>query len=528
MAISQFPIPVASTTPVGTTPVATGFTYSRFNASGTFTLPSGYNAGNPLNVDIIAVGGGGAGGNFNYGGGGGAGDVAIGSFALTAGCTITIGAGGTTVTGTTSAGVGGTGGTTQVISAAGTNFNYAANGAAKYGNGSDTATGFSFSGSTYQRAYWNTAGTQVGSNNGVSTGITNNSPIVGIPKNAHQHVQWNNTTKNYVYYTQSGLVPNQVYAVSFWYGFNTGSGNGETFSSPFVVIQGTETAVSVSGATWNQYTGSVAANGSGVIVIGIAATAGGANPFFLGYELGYIRITETTATNPYSFGGYPEDGSGGFAYAGTAGASTIQSFATIIRAFGGGGGGIGNTSNTGVVTGIAPASGGSAGGNGSNFINADNIQTGIASVAGTPTVFRNGGGASARTQFPMGGTVAVDHFTSSGGGGAMSAGGDSDWFNGIGGRGGTGYDANPWVGSSTTLATNILGSGGAGHGRKGIGAASLSAGLPQVNAPYNTSTVMRNAISPTANTGSGGAGAGGAVNTATNGAAGVVIIRYKA
>jgi hypothetical protein len=74
-----------------------------FASSGTFTLPAGYGAGNPLIVDIEICGGGAGGGsgaisNSNPTGGGGGGGSGVTTLyrniALTANATITIGAGG--------------------------------------------------------------------------------------------------------------------------------------------------------------------------------------------------------------------------------------------------------------------------------------------------------------------------------------------------------------------------------------------------------------------------------------------------
>ena len=510
--------------------VATGYTYARFNSSGTFTLPAGYGANNPLNIDVIAVGGGGAGGNNYYGGGGGAGELVLASYAATANCSVTIGAGGTTVSGSSSAGIGGTGGTTTVASLATQNYNYAQNSAARYGNGS-VATNFTSGG--YQNAYWNTSGTQQGGYNGSFPSLdpfgnnlsTQNGKFYGFARG-----QWNNNgTENQYTYTQTGLTIGVTYAISFYYSFSYASGNGDSITSTGTIVNGTKTPISTPGSNvWNQFTTTWTATSTSV-TFGIYGTNTGANTFFVGYQLGYIRVIEASTANPYTWGGHPDDGSGSFAWAGVAGSSTVVSYPIVARAYGGGGGGAGNTSNILLYgLGVAPTAGGSGGGNGVDTATADNISNPTSVTAGSAVVLRNRGGASARTQFPMGASNTINHIASGGGGGALSAGGDADWFNAIGGKGGTAYDANSWCGQTTTLAANILAGGGAGWGLKGIGAASTNAGQPTVNAPYNTGTTMKTAVSPTANTGSGGAGAGGAQNTATNGASGVVIIRYKA
>lgn len=101
-----------------------------FTSSGTFTLPAGYDASQPLLVDIEICGGGGGGGGggkhgtnqTGYGGGGGASGVAMlyKNVPLTANATITLGAGGTGGAGTASAGStgsdGSSGGTSDVNS----------------------------------------------------------------------------------------------------------------------------------------------------------------------------------------------------------------------------------------------------------------------------------------------------------------------------------------------------------------------------------------------------------------------------
>lgn len=99
-----------------------------FTSSGTFTLPAGYGAGQPLIVDIEICGGGGGGGaggadtatSCGGGTGGGSGVVAVyRNISLTANATITIGAGGAggaAVSGTTAGNVGASGGTSNVDS----------------------------------------------------------------------------------------------------------------------------------------------------------------------------------------------------------------------------------------------------------------------------------------------------------------------------------------------------------------------------------------------------------------------------
>lgn len=99
-----------------------------FTSSGTFTLPAGYGAGQPLIVDIEICGGGGGGGSGSAetatstggGTGGGSGVVAVyKDISLTANATITIGAGGTggtAVSGNSYGIVGASGGTSNVNS----------------------------------------------------------------------------------------------------------------------------------------------------------------------------------------------------------------------------------------------------------------------------------------------------------------------------------------------------------------------------------------------------------------------------
>jgi hypothetical protein len=89
-----------------------------FTSSGTFTLPAGYGAGQPLIIDAEVGGGGGGGGSGAFaaarsggGGGGGSGVVTLfNNIALTANATITIGAGGTGGAASTGVGNNGTSG----------------------------------------------------------------------------------------------------------------------------------------------------------------------------------------------------------------------------------------------------------------------------------------------------------------------------------------------------------------------------------------------------------------------------------
>lgn len=99
MGLSTFPAPAAGLVK-----------YSQlFTSSGTFTLPSGYSATNPLFVDVVVVGGGGGGGggqgNSQGGGGGGSGcGFYYEQIPVYANTTVTIGTGGTGGTGQPSSG----------------------------------------------------------------------------------------------------------------------------------------------------------------------------------------------------------------------------------------------------------------------------------------------------------------------------------------------------------------------------------------------------------------------------------------
>jgi hypothetical protein len=91
---------------IQTIPAASGSLIRKsqtFTSSGTFTLPAGYGAGQPLIIDAEVCGGGGGGGSGAYnaagapygGGGGGSGVTSVFTgISLTANATITIGAGG--------------------------------------------------------------------------------------------------------------------------------------------------------------------------------------------------------------------------------------------------------------------------------------------------------------------------------------------------------------------------------------------------------------------------------------------------
>lgn len=537
MGFSVFP-PISSAVVSSATP-ATGYTYQRFNTSGTFALPSGYNSSNPLPVDIIAVGGGGAGGNYYYGGGGGAGEVVLASASLTSNCSVTIGAGGAVVTGTNTAGIGGTGGTTQIKSTTGLTFNYIQNAAVRYGNtGTGQATGFSASGTPYVWSYYDASGTQRGTDNsGNQINVTGNTssgawtdPYGSTVQNDwtnFQHIQWNNANvENTLTHTVTGLTVGTNYTLSFWYAFGFGSPSGETIGTTGFHFNGNKVGATPTRNKWTQFQTTWTATTTSV-TMGIYGTNNGVNTFLASYNMGFMRAIESTNATPLAWG-FAEDGSALYSYSSTAGASATLNYPLVARAFGGGGGGAGGSSTPSVHYGAAPALGGSGGGNASYIQNSDNIYSTPAAQAGTSAILRNSGGGSANAQFPYGGTAVVQHNVSGGGGGATSAGSIGDWFAGIGGKGGTGYDANSWAGSALSLTANMLAGGGAGWGKKGVGVATHGAGIPQVTAPYNVNTVMTNAVPVIANTGAGGAGASGVINTATAGATGTLLIRWKA
>lgn len=94
MGLSVFPVPSGGLT-------QKVFTYTTPGLS-TFTLPSGYGAGNPLRAEVTILAGGGASGkgyynsttNMGVGGGGGAGGIFKGELALTSNLSVQIGRGG--------------------------------------------------------------------------------------------------------------------------------------------------------------------------------------------------------------------------------------------------------------------------------------------------------------------------------------------------------------------------------------------------------------------------------------------------
>ncbi len=78
-----------------------------YTSSGTFILPSGYSASNPLWARVTAVGGGGGGGQGYASGGGGGGAVVVRDMAITGNLPIVIGAGGVSGAESTNGGRGG-------------------------------------------------------------------------------------------------------------------------------------------------------------------------------------------------------------------------------------------------------------------------------------------------------------------------------------------------------------------------------------------------------------------------------------
>ena len=78
-----------------------------FTSSGTFLLPAGYSAANPLWARVTAVGGGGGGGQGYASGGGGGGAVVVRDMAITGNLPIVIGAGGQSGAESTNGGRGG-------------------------------------------------------------------------------------------------------------------------------------------------------------------------------------------------------------------------------------------------------------------------------------------------------------------------------------------------------------------------------------------------------------------------------------
>jgi hypothetical protein len=499
MAVASIGGNVATTT--STTAVATGYTYQRFTSSGTFALPAGYSAGNPLSCDVITVGGGG-GGAAQYGGGGGAGDVRITSgVSIGTNIGVTVGAGGST----------NSAGGYSLVNFTPTTINYANNPRAKYGNIGGGAYGFTTGG--YGTSWYDTSNTQQGAGNvGASAGLFNNgvSPVSGVAGYGAAGASWNDSSAHQMLYTITGLTAGVTYSVSFWYGYGNG-GNGGSIASPYVLVDGVNKgAVTLTNNVWQQYTGTFVASSTAANV-GFGGTNSGSNTFFVGWALGYIRCVESTVSSPYTF---LDGGLGGvYGWAGTAGqSSSISQENNITLALGGGAG-------ANAATASVANTGGSTGGGGAG---AGDATVYTAAAVNTPAsgVQRNKGGRGlALTKLIA--TTWVLYRAAGGGGGAGSAGSDGDWQNNAGGSGGLGFDANPWCGSTTTLDANLIGGGGSGGGLQFPGKASHGGGTAAWNSWQTPATTVAAAVAGTNNTGGGG----GAQAT---GGSGLVIIRYKA
>jgi hypothetical protein len=203
-----------------------------------------------------------------------------------------------------------------------------------------------------------------------------------------------------------------------------------------------------------------------------------------GYRTGYLAVTASTA---YSI----TVGTGGARSTSVAaGSSGTNSVFSTITSDGGGGGGGWNTT------------GGGNGGSGGGASGGDGPYTG-----GTPTSGQGYAGGTSEDNYSGGG---------GGGAGAVGANGTDE---GAGVAGGAGL-ASSITGSSVTRA----GGGGSGSWYNNNGVGSGGSGGGGNGASFNTAST-----SPTANTGSGGGGGnhGEGNPLGTNGATGVVILRYK-
>ena len=205
-----------------------------------------------------------------------------------------------------------------------------------------------------------------------------------------------------------------------------------------------------------------------------------------GYRTGYLEVTGATA---YSI----TVGAGGARSSSVAaGSSGTNSVFSTITSIGGGGGGGWNTGGGGAGSG--GSGGGASGGDGPY-------------TGGTPTSGQGYAGGTSEDNYSGGG---------GGGAGAVGANGTDE---GAGVAGGAGL-ASSITGSSVTRA----GGGGSGSWYNNNGVGSGGSGGGGNGASFNTAST-----SPTANTGSGGGGGnhGEGNPLGTNGATGVVILRYK-
>jgi hypothetical protein len=192
------------------------------------------------------------------------------------------------------------------------------------------------------------------------------------------------------------------------------------------------------------------------------------------------------------------------------GNGTTTSFASLVTSLGGGGGGTGDAS-AGLRVGQVGGSGG-----GGSLDNAGGGASGSNTNVGA-TGFAAGAGP--------------ERYAGGGGGGATSAGGNANTSTRVSGAGGQGYPvASLFTGFNLASLTH-LGSGGSGgiyvNGDSGTaGTAGTNAGT----GGQQTSTGNVNPTNPTINGGGGGGGGSyTSVNSrqGSNGASGIIVVRYK-
>jgi len=208
-----------------------------------------------------------------------------------------------------------------------------------------------------------------------------------------------------------------------------------------------------------------------------------------GYPTAPNRVTVTATAFPITVGG----AGSGQGYNSSSPASGANSVFSTITSAGGGGGGSGSSFQNG--------ENGGSGGGGNGGYNADGGSGNTPPVS--PSQGSNGGNAN----------KASPAYQAGGGGGAIQVGFPAP--TGAGAAGGNGT-ATSITGSPVTRA-----GGGGGGGNPGTGGAAGSGG-----AGAGSPNTGGSGAAATVNTGSGGGGSGGG-SVGGNGASGIVIIRYK-
>jgi len=319
------------------------------------------------------------------------------------------------------------------------------------------------------------------------TTVSTSDPALNTnPSSGVGHI-WANKTSGEMYILKTATANSNVWV-------NVGDGSGAI--EPFETTGGTKTT---SGSyTYHTFTSSgtfavVGQNRSADYLIVAGGGGGGGNGGGYGYygggggAGGLIQASTTISTGSYAItvgaGGVTRGG-----YNGGGGLGVNSSFASLTAAVGGGGGGCSLNSQAYDFDGTSGGSGGGGGAGGEGA----NGTSGQGKAGGDNPNGAAGGG---------------------GGGGAGAAASNGGTY---GGEAGNGLDYSAWATATSTGDSGYYAGGGAGGpgaspGGDGGGASSIASGI---------------AANAQVNTGGGGAGNNTNVSAGSNGASGILIIRY--